>query len=86
MIVLSILWVPVVSYQQGGQLYIYIQAVAAYLAPPIASIYLLAILWKRCNETVYCIVESEISSKCTITSILSSTSVFNYLVSIPENF
>lgn len=52
MIILSILWVPIVSAQQGAQLYIYIQAISAYLAPPIASVYLLAILWKRCNEKV----------------------------------
>lgn len=52
MVVLSIVWVPIVQLQQGGQLYIYIQAVAADLSPPIAAVYLLAILWKRTNETV----------------------------------
>ena len=30
----------------------YIQAVSGYLAPPIAAIYLLAVLWPRANETV----------------------------------
>ena len=35
---------------QGAQLYIYIQSVAAYLSPPIAAVYLFAVLWKGANE------------------------------------
>jgi Na+/proline symporter len=35
---------------QGGQLYIYIQSVAAYLSPPISAVYVLALMWKRANE------------------------------------
>ncbi|KAI0223188.1 Sodium/myo-inositol cotransporter [Lamellibrachia satsuma] len=50
MVVISIVWIPMVQSMQGGQLYIYIQAIAAYLAPPIAAVYLLAVLWKRGNE------------------------------------
>jgi len=50
MVVVGILWIPVIMNMQGGQLYIYIQSVAAYLSPPIAAVYLLAILWKRANE------------------------------------
>ncbi|CAL8085941.1 unnamed protein product [Calicophoron daubneyi] len=46
----SIAWVPVVQMFQGSQLYIYIQAVAAYLSPPIASVYLITILWRRATE------------------------------------
>ncbi|CAH8489805.1 unnamed protein product [Schistosoma turkestanicum] len=46
----SITWVPIIQQSQGSELYIYIQAIAAYLTPPIASVYLCAILWKRCNE------------------------------------
>ncbi len=52
MVVVSLLWVPIVVRQQGGQLYIYIQAIAADLSPPIAAVYLLAILWPRANEMV----------------------------------
>lgn len=52
MVVVSILWIPVIANMQGAQLYIYIQAIAAYLSPPIAAIYLLAVLWKRGNEKV----------------------------------
>ncbi|CAG2120808.1 unnamed protein product [Medioppia subpectinata] len=35
---------------QNGELYIYIQDIAANLSPPIAAIYILAIAWKRVNE------------------------------------
>ena len=52
MIVIGILWIPVVQSMQGGQLYLYIQSVAAYLSPPIAAVYSIAILWKRVNEPV----------------------------------
>ncbi|GIY46258.1 hypothetical protein CDAR_234731 [Caerostris darwini] len=50
MIFVSIGWIPVIQQLQGGQLFIYIQSVSAYLAPPIAAVYLLAVLWKRMNE------------------------------------
>ena len=48
----AIAWVPVVKETQGGQVFIYIQEVSIYLAQPVACIYLLAILWPRCNEKV----------------------------------
>ena len=48
----GIVWIPVVQGMQGGQLFIYIQAISAYLAPPIAAIFLVAVLWKRANEQV----------------------------------
>uniref|UniRef100_A0A5K3F3B2 Sodium/iodide cotransporter n=1 Tax=Mesocestoides corti TaxID=53468 RepID=A0A5K3F3B2_MESCO len=50
MVGLSILWVPVIQSMQGGQLYIYIQSVSGFLSPPIAAVYLMALLWKRNNE------------------------------------
>ena len=52
MVVVGILWIPVIQGMQGAQLYVYIQAISAYLAPPIASVYLLAVLWSRANELV----------------------------------
>ena len=52
MVGVSIVWIPVIQEFQGGQLFIYIQVISAHLAPPIAAIYLLAILWKRANEKV----------------------------------
>ncbi len=50
MVVIGVIWIPVIEGMQGGQMYIYIQAISAYLAPPIAAVYLIAVLWKRANE------------------------------------
>lgn len=52
MVVIGILWVPIIQNMQGGQLYIYIQSVAAYFSPSIGAVYLLAVLWKGINEKV----------------------------------
>lgn len=52
MILISLAWIPIIQNLQGGQLFIYIQSVSAYLAPPIAAVYILAVLWKRMNEAV----------------------------------
>ena len=43
-------WIPIVIQMQGSELYIYMQQVIGFLAPPIACIYLLSVLWKRANE------------------------------------
>lgn len=51
MVVVSIARVPVVIEMQGGQMFYYIQEVTDYLTPPIASLFLISILWRRCNET-----------------------------------
>ncbi|XP_034405836.1 sodium/myo-inositol cotransporter-like [Cyclopterus lumpus] len=51
MVIASIAWVPVVIEMQGGQMFYYIQEVTDYLTPPIAATFLLAVLWRRCNET-----------------------------------
>lgn len=50
MIGISIAWVPIVQSMQNAQLYIYIQDVAANLSPPIAAVYIMAVLFKRVNE------------------------------------
>ena len=52
MVVISIVWIPVIEQMQGGQLYIYIQSICAYLAPPIAAVYCMSLLWTRANEKV----------------------------------
>lgn len=49
---ISILWIPLVRSSQGGQLFIYIQAVQGYLGTPIGALFLMAIIWKRMNEQV----------------------------------
>ena len=51
---IGILWIPVVQSVQGGQLFLYIQAVSAYFSPPIAALYLIAILWTKATEKVCC--------------------------------
>ena len=48
----SIAWVPLIQSAQGGQLFIYIQAVTGYIAPPLCIVFLLAIFVPRINEQV----------------------------------
>ncbi|XP_029372567.1 sodium/glucose cotransporter 2 isoform X2 [Echeneis naucrates] len=50
-VAVSICWIPVVQAAQSGQLFDYIQSISSYLAPPIASVFLLAVFVKRVNET-----------------------------------
>ncbi|XP_064617111.1 sodium/myo-inositol cotransporter 2-like [Liolophura sinensis] len=47
---LSILWIPLVKSSQGGQLFIYIQAIQGYLGTPIGALFFWAILWERMTE------------------------------------
>ncbi len=49
MVVLGILWIPFMKYI-SGELYHYLQSVQAYLAPPIASVFILGLFWKRINS------------------------------------
>ncbi len=48
-VILGIIWIPVISLLSDG-LYEYLQKVQAYLAPPIAAVFLLGIFWKRINS------------------------------------
>jgi solute:Na+ symporter, SSS family len=48
MVVLGLLWVPFI-HLISSQLYIYLQSVQAYISPPIASCFILGILWPRLN-------------------------------------
>ncbi|XP_033759264.1 sodium/myo-inositol cotransporter-like [Pecten maximus] len=50
MIGVSIAWVPILKETQGGQVFIYIQEITNYLAPPFAAVFLLAILVPQVNE------------------------------------
>lgn len=50
-VVLGILWIPVMEAVSGGGLYIYLQSVQGYLAPPITAVFLLGVFWKRLNAT-----------------------------------
>jgi solute:Na+ symporter, SSS family len=50
MVVLGLLWVPFI-HLISSQLYIYLQSVQAYISPPIASCFILGILWTRLNAS-----------------------------------
>nr|ACE77705.1 solute carrier family 5, member 4 (predicted) [Sorex araneus] len=50
LIIISILWVPLVEVSNNGQLIHYVESISSYLGPPIATVYLLAIVCKRVNE------------------------------------
>lgn len=50
LVLVSILWIPVVQASQGGQLFIYIQAISSYLQPPVAVVFIMGCFWKRTNE------------------------------------
>jgi len=50
MVVLGLLWIPFMKYV-SSQIYIYLQSVQAYIAPPIAACFLLGLFSKRLNGT-----------------------------------
>ena len=50
LVAVSVLWVPVVQASPNGKLFDYIQQITSYLAPEIAAVYTVAILWERINE------------------------------------
>lgn len=52
LVALSVVWIPILQSSSGGQLYVYIQAVTSYLAPPVTAVFLLAVFWPRANEQV----------------------------------
>lgn len=52
LVALSVVWIPILQSSSGGQLYVYIQAVTSYLAPPVTAIFVLAVFWPRANEQV----------------------------------
>jgi SSS family solute:Na+ symporter len=45
----GLLWIPVMARISGGGLYVYLQSVQGYLAPPITAVFLLGLCWKRIN-------------------------------------
>ena len=49
---LAMAWVPVLKEMNAGQLFLYLNEVQNYLAPPLAAVFLLAIFWPRFNEKV----------------------------------
>eukprot|EP00096_Caligus_rogercresseyi_P015088 TRINITY_DN7542_c0_g1_i1.p1 TRINITY_DN7542_c0_g1~~TRINITY_DN7542_c0_g1_i1.p1 ORF type:complete len:648 (-),score=58.65 TRINITY_DN7542_c0_g1_i1:160-2103(-) len=51
LVLISVLWMPLISFIGNAQLFVYIQAISAYLAPQVTAMFLLAILWKRMTES-----------------------------------
>ena len=49
-VVLGIVWIPIMEKIGGGVMYQYLQNVQSYIAPPVAAVFLLGILWKRVNS------------------------------------
>lgn len=52
LVIISVVWIPILQSANSGQLYVYIQSVTSYLAPPVTSIFVLAVFWRRTNEMV----------------------------------
>uniref|UniRef100_A0A672KIP3 Solute carrier family 5 member 9 n=1 Tax=Sinocyclocheilus grahami TaxID=75366 RepID=A0A672KIP3_SINGR len=50
LVALSIVWIPVIQAANSGQLFNYIQSITSYLASPITTVFIMAILWGRVNE------------------------------------
>ena len=48
-VVAGLIWIPVMSLIGGGVMYQYLQNVQSYIAPPVTTVFLLGILWKRVN-------------------------------------
>lgn len=49
LVVFGLMWVPFIELIQGG-LFKYLQSVQGYIAPPIAAVFLVGILWPRVNS------------------------------------
>nr|WP_297919408.1 sodium:solute symporter [uncultured Allomuricauda sp.] len=50
-VVLGIFWIPIMEKIGGGVMYQYLQNVQSYIAPPVTTVFLLGIIWKRVNST-----------------------------------
>ncbi len=49
LVALGLLWIPMMKLISGG-LYQYLQSVQAYVAPPIAAVFLIGVFWRRVNS------------------------------------
>ena len=49
-VILGIIWIPIMEKIGGGVMYQYLQNVQSYIAPPVAAVFILGILWKRMNS------------------------------------
>ena len=58
-VILGIIWIPIMEKIGGGVMYQYLQNVQSYIAPPVAAVFILGILWKR------------VTSKAAITTLMA---------------
>lgn len=47
---LGMIWIPVMKMISTGGLYVYLQSVQGYLAPPITAVFFLGLFWSRINS------------------------------------
>lgn len=50
LVIVSLCWLPIIQGSAGSQLFVYIQTVQSYLAPPLTMAFALGILWPRLTE------------------------------------
>lgn len=50
-VIAGLVWIPIMSRIGGGVMYQYLQNVQSYIAPPVTTVFLLGILWKRVNAS-----------------------------------
>jgi SSS family solute:Na+ symporter len=48
-VIAGLIWIPIMGKIGGGVMYQYLQNVQSYIAPPVTTVFLLGILWKRVN-------------------------------------
>jgi SSS family solute:Na+ symporter len=49
MVILGLFWIPFIGMMSDERMFVYLQSVQGYIAPPIAACFLFGILWKRAN-------------------------------------
>lgn len=76
----GLLWIPFMKLI-SGQLYQYLQSVQAYIAPPIAAVFLFGILWKRVNSkgAIYSLVSGFILGMGRLIAELNKDSLDGWL-------
>ena len=52
LVVVGVLWLPVIQAYGSGELFVYMQAILAYLSPAVVAVFTSAVAWQRINETV----------------------------------
>jgi SSS family solute:Na+ symporter len=48
-VLFGLLWIPFIGKMSDERMFVYLQSVSGYIAPPIAACFLFGILWKRAN-------------------------------------